>query len=260
MNLNLLMSISDYKSGNYQTPYFFVIRGKKQTIFYFGAKHSYNPNHKQFRLLENFWDDFLVQTKKINCIVLIEGGIRPIPKNETDGIREGGEASFVTFLANKEHIEIYSPEPNQSTERQELLKKFTKEQIQYYYFARTINQWYRRNCSPSFDNYIQNFLKNSKRLRGWEDFDFSLENMKKIHKRLFDTKFNEKDKNLFAKSVDPTKKLNILNKIAAESGIIRDTHILSEIKKLWDKKKNIFIVYGQAHAVMQEPVLRDLAN
>ena len=58
MNINLLTNYDQYKRLKRPTPYFFIIRNKRQVLYYFGAKHSYDPSHEQFLTLKNFWKDF----------------------------------------------------------------------------------------------------------------------------------------------------------------------------------------------------------
>ena len=38
---------------------------------------------------------------------------------------------------------------------------------------------------PDFVEYIKGYLDNDKKQSGWDDYDFSLDNMKKIHLELF---------------------------------------------------------------------------
>ena len=44
-------------------PKYFVIHKEKQSLFCFGAQHTYDPNHKQFLMIEKLWKEFLVATK-----------------------------------------------------------------------------------------------------------------------------------------------------------------------------------------------------
>ena len=250
------MTYDEYRKIRHKIPYLFNIEKNGQHFFYFGAKHLFNPKNKQFRLLKKYWEKFLDKTKGVNSIVFVEGGKRPQSENKEVAIKEGGEAHFITFLASQENIETISPEPEESYERSELLKKFSKEEIQYYYFARVVYQWHNLFDKPVFENYISRFLKKDARNSNWKGFDLSIENMKKIHKNLFNKNFDEDDKFFFHSVIDPTSSKTVINLASRESGIIRDNYIVKEIKKYWNGGKNIFVVYGVSHAVMQEPELR----
>ncbi len=260
MNINLLTNYDQYKRLKRPTPYFFIIRNKRQVLYYFGAKHSYDPSHEQFLTLKNFWKDFIIETQNKNCIVLIEGSKRPIMDSEEEAIKRGGEVHFITFLAAKNNIETKTPEPDQKLENKELLKQFSKEEIIYYYFARTVSQWNRHPQKPEFKTYIQPYLKKDEEVSQWPNFEFSLNHMKLIHKNLFGTDFNELNSEFFNKIVNPTLTISIINKVAATSSRFREIKILQEIEKLWKNGKNIFVVYGQGHAVVQEPVLKTLTK
>ena len=259
MNPDLLIDYDEYKKLNRPTPYFFIVKGQKQVLYYFGARHSYIPTDKQFSALKKFWNKFLNETKKQNCIVFVEGGKRPIAENEKAAIENSGEAGFITFLAVENHTETLTPEPDQKWEREELLKKFSKEEVEYYYFARTVDQWHRRNQKPDFEIYIQPFLERDQRISQWLNFDFSLDKMRLIHKSLFRTDFNKLDNQFFAKIVNPMLTVSIINNVAKNSGKLREIEILREVERFWNNGKNIFIVYGQTHAVIQEPVIKTLA-
>jgi len=67
-----------------------------------------------------------------------------------------------------------------------------------------MDQWNRYDEKPDFDQYVKDTLKMDKEESGWQDFDFSLENMKSIHEKLFKQKFNEHDQTFFHKIVNPT--------------------------------------------------------
>ena len=258
MNVDLLMGFDEYEKFKRPTPYFFIIRNKKQVLYYFGARHSYDPRNDQFTTLKNFWDNFINETRGQNCIVFVEGGKRPVMNSEEEAIKVGGEAHFVTFLATKRNIGTISPEPDPTREREELLKQFPREKIAYYYFARAVDQWHRRNQKSDFKTYIQQYLERDQGVSQWPDFDFSLENMKLIHKNLFGTDFNELDAEFFSKIVNPSLTVSLINDVARSCGGFREIEILKEIEHFWNDGKNIFIVYGQTHAVIQEPVLKTL--
>lgn len=120
-------------------------------------------------------------------------------------------------------------------------------------------QWNNIQEKPEFKEYIEVFLKNNKEKSGWEDIDFSYEGMMNIHARLFNSEFSETDKDFLGSILDPRKNTSIINKISSfdDSGL-RDDYILDQINKYWIEGLNIFIIYGYSHAVMQEPVLRNM--
>ena len=111
---------------------------------------------------------------------------------------------------------------------------------------------------PDFEAEVSQFLNQYKEAVGWTDFDVSLDNMKKIHKKFFDQEFDEKESSFFYNIINPTKDDTKLNKVARQDTILRNSYIIQNIKKYWEEKKNLFVVFGSSHPIMQEPALRKL--
>lgn len=134
-----------------------------------------------------------------------------------------------------------------------------REEVQYYYFARAVNQWHRSGKRIPLLSYILPFLHRDERVSQWPDFDFSLKNMKAIHQLLFRGKFKERNESFFAAITDPTLSTTIINRVAASSSTFRDRFIVREIKKLW-RKHHLFVVYGRSHSFAHEPILQSFAH
>lgn len=253
-----LMTYDVYIKGKTSVPYFFEIEKQGRLLYYFGSNHSFDPDNKQYHLLENYWEEFCRKTKSLNSLVLVEGGIRPVAENAKEAISKGSEANFITYLAAKKNYDRDTADTSRAVETQNLLTKYTKEQIQYYYFARVVYQWGNMLERPNFDEYINSFLYGDEQESGWKDFDFSLENMKKIHKSLFTGNFNEKHFEFFGSIVNPLYNTTVVNSFSQDQGCERDVLIVKKILDSWNEGKNLFIVFGHTHAVMQEPALKKL--
>lgn len=259
MKKELLIPLIEFYKHQYRIPHKYIIKNGQQNLYYFGSKHSFNPEDPQFEDIRNFFNDFVGSTPKENSIVLVEGGERPVASNEKQAIIDGAEMSFVTFLADKANRLVSSPEIP-ATKRFEILSEhFPKEEIAYYCFIQVCWQWHTIEEKNNFKDYIEVFLENNKNKSGWGDVDFSYENMLNIHRRLFGTEFDENDKNFLNSILDPRLETSMINRISAfdDSGL-RDNYILDELDRYWKKGLSIFIIYGYSHAVMQEPVLRSL--
>lgn len=240
--------------------YFFKLNRRGNALFYFGARHSFDPADPQFKILEKRWGGFLKRTGRgAHRLVLVEGGLRPVSRSAVEAIHQGGEADFITFLASQSSVETYCPEPSMTKERNWLLRQFKKEEIQYYYFARTVSQWHRSGKKTPLSSYIRPSLLRDERVSGWHNFSFSLPHMKKIHQLIFRGKFGEENGSFFAAITDPTLSTTIINRVAASSTAFRDRFIVHEIKKLWNTH-HLFIVYGRSHALTHEPILQNLAR
>jgi hypothetical protein len=255
---SLLYSYDDWKSVAKKWPYCFEVEKNGQSLYYFGASHSHDSNNEQFPVLREFWGKFLEKTGGKDAVVFVEGGLRKLDKDEETTVKRNGEGGLITWLSQNRNIQRFCPEPNRTEEMEALLEKFTKEEIAYYYFARSVHSWHRLNPKPDFEKYISTYLKRDKDESKWEGFDFSLENMKKNHKNLFGTDFNENEENFLYRNINPTLENSVINKVARACSTYRNVHVVSEILKFWKEGKNIFIVFGGSHAALQEPALRKL--
>jgi hypothetical protein len=69
-------------------------------------------------------------------------------------------------------------------------------------------------------------------------------------------KHSTNDKNFFEEVSNPILTTSSINLVLREMSLVRDRYIVKQINKYWQEGKNIFIVYGASHAVMQEPAIR----
>ena len=254
-----LMSYSVYRKTQTPVPYFFKIEKGNKKLFYFGSNHSRDPEDVQYKELLGHWEAFLSSVDPKDCLVMNEGGLRKLRESKEESIDSDAEAGLITYLANTKGIEIISPEPERQQQDIDLLSKYSKEEVQYYYFARVVHQWGRIPQKPSFEEYIKGFLASDKEESGWSDFDFSLDHMKSIHTSIFKGDFDETNTNFFYSIINPSFRTTVINSFAQDQGVERDTFIASKIIEEWEKGKNIFIVFGESHAVIQEPALKKFA-
>lgn len=227
MNKSELMSYAEYSSEEYPTPYLYHLSKGCQHLYFFGSRHTYDFKDEQISTLEAFWDEFLDATKGLPRVALIEGGERSVAVSKSEAIETGGEIQYVSFLASENSISIESPEPPESHWFQELEKKFPKDAVAYYDFARVCYQWNQKKARPAFVGYIKDFLESNRKKSGWKDYDFSLEHMKEVHKDIFQSIFNENDKHFFYDVINPTTSFSIINEVSrADDEGIRDIYIL----------------------------------
>ncbi len=261
MKKELLMSFDDYNKLEHPVPYTYVLNKGTQYIYYFGSQHSFDPDDEQFIAIEKMWNEFAAKTAGQKRYAVLEGGNRPALETREKAILEGGEMHFVAFLAKRDGVPTFSPEPPEAFRFSETLKYFSKEEIAYYDFARICFQWNRKKVKPDFDEYLGRFLKANKQDSGWNDFDFTIEHLTAIHKKLFNRDFNKDDKQFFYDVINPTTDFSVINKVSRfEDSGFRDYYILGEIEKYWKQGNSLFITYGCSHAVMHEAVLRDIVG
>lgn len=254
------MTYDDYqKLGRHKLPYTFTIQSGSSFLYYFGEKHSFNPDDVQWAELKEFWSSFLDKTKDQKRVVFIEGNMPPLEETETESVLKHGGRGLVKYLASLDGVETHCPEPGEKVERDELEKQFTRKQIQYYYFAGVVYQWTQNHDpKPDFVEYMKIYEKLDQEVSGWTDFDFSLEGMKKVHAEFFDTPFDHTDSRFFYDIVNPVSIKTFFNTISRISTEIRDTYIVKEIEKYMKEGYSVFIEFGASHAVIQEPLLREI--
>ncbi len=256
-----LLTHEEYSKTNHKTPYVYKIQNKNQFLYYFGERHSFDPKNKQWIQVKKFWFDFIKNTVNSKRVAFVEAGNPSSEETEEKAILEAGGTGFISFLSSRSNIEVYCPEPNRTYEMNELKKQYSREEIEYYYFARIVHQWNKiPDPKPKFEEYIIRFLERDKRMSGWNSFDFSFENLKKIHQQFFNIKFDLGDTNFFKNIVTPVELKTVINKVARASGEIRNKYIVNEVSKYWNEGYSIFIEYGASHAVTQEPLLMEMLS
>ncbi|MDZ4205691.1 MAG: hypothetical protein U1C12_00525, partial [Patescibacteria group bacterium] len=115
MNKSLLLPREKYAKVSEKygpSPFTFEIENGRQSLFYFGANHSRDPKNRQYPILKKYWERFLKVTDGKEKIILIEGTLREIPKDEKSAIIRGAEGNLVTLFAKKESIPVACPDTN----------------------------------------------------------------------------------------------------------------------------------------------------
>ncbi|MFH1454814.1 MAG: hypothetical protein ABIF22_00605 [bacterium] len=257
MNKNLL-SFETYSTIKHDLPYFYFIELRDQILYYFGSNHTKDINNPQFELLKNKWLEFLQKTSGKKSILFYEGNIKiddEIPLEKF--IEKYGESGAMVFWAKQAHVKVNRPEPTEGESTKELLKDFSKEEVFYFFMIRAIGQWQRMKVRKDFNEFVNFNIKRYESLLNLPDFDFSFENMKLVHSKIFGKEFDLEDKNLprISSSLFYDTKIN---DIARRLTTIRNIFMLDQIEKYWLDGYNIFIIFGGSHAVMQEPVIKSL--
>jgi hypothetical protein len=261
MKKELLMTYDGYVTRKHPIPYSYRLEKNGQHLFYFGAKHSFDPHDPQFHAIEDFWNEFVEKTKGMDQLVLVEGGNRPALPTKEQAILEGGEMHFAAHLAKLQQIPTFSPEPPARYRLETLVNQFSKEEIIYHDFARLCYQWNSMKEKPEFEEYAGRYLRAALRESEWTDFEFTISNLTLIHRKIFGMAFEKTDTKFFRGIVDPTTEKSVINRLARwEEHCVRDPYIVGEIERFWNEGKNLFIIYGASHAVMQEEMVRDVVS
>ena len=253
------LTIAEYSKLKSERLYSYVLSNQSQYLYYVGFNHSNDPTNPDFNTLDEFWSDFLLKTDGKNRIVLVERNIRKYFENRDKSIIQGGgEGGYTTHLAIKNTIQVFCPEPSKDVVMNTLLSEFTKDQIAYFYFVRYMSLHHNFDYKLNSDNkYFLALLKKVIKAASGLDFDYSLNDIAKIHKNIFGTTIDMENKGFFDQLLLPYENQTLINKVAYRLQYIRDNWIVGKIEKLWKEGKSIFIVYGNTHAVIQERAIRE---
>lgn len=253
------MTYVQYSAQQVKAPYTYKIKSSNGNwLYYFGIQHVFASNDPQLGALHTFWNDFVATTDQTSRVALVEGGVPRLFESEEESVSKGSEGGLVAFLANKERISVLSPEPSRKQEMEGFEKEFSKDEVEYYYFARMVHQWGRTEPRPRFENYMNFYLQQDKKSCGWLDFEFTIEKMKEIHQKLFKTTFDENNTEFFYSIINPTSNETAINRYSSFKGVTRDAQIVKEVLAHVAAGENVFVVYGFTHAVMQEPAYKAL--
>lgn len=259
--------------------YEFEIQGRGEYegkyISYFGVQHENKPEHGMFDEIEDKFDEVKPD------IVFVEGyiALNKNNKEEVEGLRniskeeaiiKHGENIFTAKLAADRGIPVESPEPEFSDEVRYLVDQgFSKDHVFAYYFHKVIPHYIdshsnEERSAESFREFMEPILEGFKESTNWDGFDYSYEHAVDIGRAIWNEdldviNFNER-------KVDPVLRKKFegehttVNDIAAESSLFRDMHIANKIDEALQKHDRVLVVYGSAHAVMQEPALRKVVE
>lgn len=257
-----------------EEPYIFEVEINDCLVTYVGVGHSNDPESGMYKKIDELFE------KKKPDLVLVEGldnfeKRKEVLFKQLEGksreeiIQLVGEPRYVLSKAVEFGVNADSPEPKFSEEITHLLEKgFSREAIFVFDMTRLLEQYYRKvpqgGSYDDIENYFDRNVKAFAMDAEWQDFDWSFENYKKLYFELLGKKFDEINQETLHDFTDPVpwkgKELAITNRVANESGLYRDTHIIKEISEKTKTHQRILIVFGATHAVMQEPALRYLAE
>ena len=259
MNKDLLLSREQYAEArkNYgPSPFTFEIENEKQALFYFGANHSRNPKNRQYLILKEYWKRFLRITEGKDKIILIEGKLRNVPKDEELAIINGAEGDLITLFAQKEHIPVACPDISYD-EFSKRMPNVNKDNLLLLHFLRWLDNFQTHtNPKPDCEKAFQKWCDNEKKKEIWSKSDLSIDKLIELYKRIIGKKFNKDESQNHL--INPNETETIINKLSTAHSDLRELNIVSEIEKYWKEEKSIFVVFGSGHLIIQKPALKNI--
>ncbi len=269
-----IMTAQEYADlTNRKLPHRYELAKDGKALIAYGSGHFSNPDNPAFKVIAE-------DVKNLHPdLILIEGleAINTISDEEKEAhrtnatvsaediLKRHGENAYLASLAIESGIEVQSPEPSRADLNNYALERgATKEQIFAEEIATLIHQYNWLTDKPSFDEYISGWLERVKIEFGWEGFDFSMDNFKRILKESTGKEFDLEDKETIKQCADPIpwpdQQWNGLRAAAQLRNLARDRHIIHEIEEALKTHNKIYIVFGASHLVMLEPALRKMMD
>ncbi|MFZ2523300.1 MAG: hypothetical protein WAW92_02835 [Minisyncoccia bacterium] len=141
-----------------------------------------------------------------------------------------------------------------------LFKKFSDIDLRealLYKFLSYIDMYHRiPNPRPDFNEWTQDWIKREKNNDLWKGMELSLDILKALYKEIVGKDFNEDESQ--NDLVNPNRTNTKVNLLARRLSDFRDSNIVSEIEKYWQEGKNVFVVFGRGHLVIEKPALEKL--
>ena len=177
---------------------------------------------------------------------------------KSEAIRQFGESGFLTQLALAEGVELEWPELTLLEDSTNLMKNFGKDEVYLFFFLRSAASWFRVSEDKDFDRTISKAAQaTNKRVPGTPS---SIAEYASTYEKVFGRKLGKPEMKSIERAAAPVYHDSVINDIARASSRARNERIVTEAERLWLEGKSIFMLFGTAHAVIQEKALRSLAN
>lgn len=225
----LLLSICAYTTSAYTKEY--SHKTDKQQLVFFGSLHLHNPQDPQYSQIKKSFQSFMQQSTN-QKVILVEGTsntLSPIDLEE-EVIKKGADRDFASLLGLQQNIPAINADLNKQKQLHYLLRHYPLDDVYEWAKKLLTYMWKRfpKDNQPTFDDYVTSHLHT------WFT-GIDLTSLKDSSKNI--TPFD-------------TIQSTILKK--------RQEHTFKMIQKYWDQGYDIFIVYGDDHALAHEQKIKTL--
>lgn len=247
-----------------ESTYVFELKHQEKHIVFFGSAHINDPENRIF-------DEIQAQFNELNPqVVYVEmaediNRKKPYMEQEAKSLsyfdaKKTNESTFTLKLAVEAGIEFESPEPSRSDMINYLVEQgHVKKDIYFALMYRNINQYIRENkdgtnegCKKHLEVYCNSF----ERISGWDK-----EELESYKQDLFD-ELDIVDVKKYRSQTTPVaisgETKTPIKEIIESLSPFREAYIFEKIAQGLEKYDRVFVVYGNSHAVKQEPALRAL--
>lgn len=256
-----------YVNVNHPLPYEYSLQNGNNELFYFGTKHTCNPEDREFNRIKTIFERFKPEVVFAEGVLQLHDAERSqvfqdtIAKlNECEAAQKG-ENIFTVHCGLKYQCRIICPEPTIIDETEYISKNgYSKEHIVLFYISKFLSR--QRDAEPS--DYIKKGLQYLKRNLKW-DFDFSWTNFVSIHSQIIGKSEQYGCSDMYKRLTDPVprqenKTLFQTNipRISYLSNIYRDCCIILNILDCLKNDNKLLVVFGATHAYVQKSLILNL--
>lgn len=132
-----------------------------------------------------------------------------------------------------------------------------------FFLIRALAQWHRseakRRRLESMNSYLTKHMRRYKAECPWHEDLYSTDRLEEAFRQIYTKPMKSLREPLINELLFPSSE-SPMNQIANSLNKFRDLRILSRIEKHWRAGKNLFIVYGGSHAIIQKAVIDDFTN
>jgi|ERR1041385_250000 hypothetical protein len=225
-------------------------------LLYVGAaRHSTDPHDPEFAEFEKAWNDFKP------TVAFFEGDSNSVWATREEAIKNSGEPGLIQFLAARDKVPAASLEPSRQDEVNDLLTKFTAEQVKLFYVLRIIAEDRVRNKLSEAELRAEagGLLDYFSQFKGLEGVIRSTEQLEAAYRRYWTMPRNwwEARADWFnpLKSSSQTGGI-FTNEVNQASSSYRDLHMYDVLAKAALEGNRVFAVVGRDHIPMQASALR----
>lgn len=253
--------LASLEQGGFDLPYICEVNRDDQQLVFFGSEHTADPTHPQFDILQTRWQDFVGKAPEMP-MVLIEGSSDVLsrqPETRDQAIAEGAEPELMVYFAQNDGVAIDSAEPRDIDLATQLAAEFEKDEVMLFHVISYLAFWNQPPVRGDIDESLGKLVDYLAAKFGWQEQGYSPQQIRNLYRQAVNEELNTHDGRALGDLVTPFSDKTVINKIARRSGDLRDAHLLTKIRNLWQNGHSLFVVFGAAHAVRLEQSLRELA-
>lgn len=228
-------------------PYVLELECGPSRLLYYGAFHSVDLKHPQFRDIERRWIDFKPD------VALCEGGLWPLEDSQEEAIRLYGEQGLLRFLANKDRVSLRCLDATLIQQARFLSLKYTPLQIKVFFVLRQTVIERMRGWDATDPKPIQDLLDKLKQWPHLASYPGSLVEVVREARLIFpELDAWERTPGYFFTLPDQGK---FLPEMFQAVNQFRDQQMLREVLGELEKGRRVFALVGRSHVAIQTPVI-----